>query len=146
MHYLRNALSYVSTDALRSELLTGLRDAWAAPTREEARSRLTRLIDTTREKKASAVADWLEESVDQTLAFYVLPPDHRQRLKSTNSVEHDHAEIRRRTRVVRIFPNDASLLRLTSALAIERNEKWMERRYLIMPEVPHSETELRQPA
>ncbi|MDQ3557129.1 MAG: transposase, partial [Gemmatimonadota bacterium] len=56
------------------------------------------------------------------------------------------AEIRRRTRVVRIFPNDASLLRLISALAIERNEKWMERRYLIMTEVPRPEVELRQSA
>jgi putative transposase len=146
VHYLRNAHTYVSTDALRSELLTGLRDAWAAPSREEARARLTRLIDTMRQKKAPAAADWLEDTVDQTLAFFVLPPEHRQRLRSTNSVEHDHAEIRRRTRVVRIFPNDASLLRLISALAVERNEKWMERRYLIMPEVPRSQDELRQPA
>lgn len=146
VHYVRNALSYVSTDALRSDLLTGLRDAWAAPTREEARARLARLIDTMRAKKAPAAADWLDETVDQTLAFFVLPPEHRQRLRSTNSVEHDHAEIRRRTRGVRIFPNDASLLRLISALAIERNEKWMERRYLIMPEVPRAEVELRQSA
>ncbi len=125
---------------------TGLRDAGAAPTREEARARLARLIDTMRAKKAPAAADWLDETVDQTLAFFVLPPEHRQRLRSTNSVEHDHAEIRRRTRVVRIFPNDASLLRLISALAIERNEKWMERRYLIMTEVPRPEVELRQSA
>lgn len=63
-----------------------------------------------------------------------------------NSVEHDHAEIRRRTRVVRIFPNDASLVRLASALAIERNEKWMERRYLAMAETPSAEPQLRQSA
>lgn len=147
VHYVRNALSHVSTDTLRTELLTGLRDAWAAPTREEARARVIRLIDTMREKKAPGVADWLEETVEQTLACFVLPAGmHRLRLRSTNSVEHDHAEIRRRTRVVRIFPNDASLVRLTSALAIERNEKWMERRYLSMPEAPRSETELRQMA
>ncbi len=100
-----------------------------------------------REKKAPGVADWLEETVEQTLACFVLPAGmHRLRLRSTNSVEHDHAEIRRRTRVVRIFPNEASVVRLTSALAIERNEKWMERRYLSMPEAPRSETELRQMA
>ncbi|MQA92669.1 MAG: IS256 family transposase [Gemmatimonas sp.] len=146
VHYLRNAHAYVSTDALRSELLTGLRDVWAAPTRKEARSRVTRLIDTLRERKAPSAADWLEETVDQTLAFFVLPEAHRKRLKSTNSVEHDHAEIRRRTRVVRIFPNEASLLRLISALAVERNEKWMERRYLKRSEATRSEAELRQPA
>lgn len=71
---------------------------------------------------------------------------HRLRLRSTNSVEHDHADVRRRTRVVRIFPNDASLVRLASALAMERNEQWMERRYFIMPDAPLSEPELRQSA
>lgn len=147
VHYVRNTLAHVSTETLRAELLTGLRDAWAAPTREEARSRVRRLIDAMREKKAPGVADWLEETVEQTLSCFVLPAGaHRLRLRSTNSVEHDHAEIRRRTRVVRIFPNDASLVRLTSALAMERNEKWMERRYLTMPEVSRSEVELRQSA
>jgi putative transposase len=147
VHYVRNALSHVSTDALRTDLITGLRDAWAAPTREEARARFTRLIDSMRARKVSTLADWLEETAEQTLACYDLPAGvHRLRLRSTNSVEHDHAEIRRRTRVVRIFPNDASLVRLASALAIERNEKWMERRYLGMPDAPPAATELRQSA
>src|SRR5215210_5283920 len=137
VHYMRNALSYVSSDALRAQLITGLRDVWDAPTREEAQARLRRLIDTLREKKLQKLADWLEETAEQTFACYDLPAGvHRQRLRSTNSVEHDHAEIRRRTRVVRIFPNDASLVRLASALAMERNEKWMERRYFNMPETP----------
>ncbi|HET7229298.1 MAG TPA: IS256 family transposase [Longimicrobium sp.] len=146
VHYMRNALSYVSTDAVRAELITGLRDAWAAPTREEARARIARLIDTMR-AKVPTLAEWLEETAEQTLACYELPAGvHRLRLRSTNSVEHDHADIRRRTRVVRIFPNDASLVRLASALAMERNEQWMERRYFIMPDAPQSEPELRQSA
>ena len=86
-------------------------------------------------------------TAEQTLACYTLPAGvHRLRLRSTNSVEHDHADIRRRTRVVRIFPNDASLVRLASALAMERNEQWMERRYFSMPDAPQSEPELRQSA
>lgn len=146
VHYMRNALSYVSTDAVRAELITGLRDAWAAPTREEARARITRLTDAMR-AKVPTLAEWLEETAEQTLACYELPAGvHRLRLRSTNSVEHDHADIRRRTRVVRIFPNDASLVRLASALAMERNEQWMERRYFIMPDAPQSEPELRQSA
>ena len=146
VHYMRNALSYVSTDAVRAELITGLRDAWAAPTREEARARITRLTDTIR-VKVPTLAEWLEETAEQTLACYTLPAGvHRLRLRSTNSAEHDHADIRRRTRVVRIFPNDASLVRLASALAMERNEQWMERRYFIMPDAPQSEPELRQSA
>jgi transposase-like protein len=147
VHYMRNALSYVSTDTVRTELITGLRDAWAAPTREEARARIARLTDKMRERKVPALADWLEETAERTLACYELPAGvHRLRLRSTNSVEHDHADIRRRTRVVRIFPNDASLVRLASALAMERNEQWMERRYFIMPDAPQSEPELRQSA
>jgi transposase-like protein len=65
----------------------------------------------------------------------------RKRLRSTNSVEHEHAEVRRRTRVVRIFPNEGSLIRLTTTLAIERNEQWSERRYLSMPARPRAEEE-----
>jgi putative transposase len=146
VHYMRNALSHVSTDALRDALITGLRDVWAAPTREEAQARLARLVDTLR-VKVPALAEWLEETAEQTLACYDLPAGvHRLRLRSTNSVEHDHAEIRRRTRVVRIFPNEASLVRLASALAIERNEQWMERRYFNMPEAPQAEAELRKSA
>jgi putative transposase len=146
VHYMRNALSYVSTDALRAELISGLRDAWAAHTREESRARLVRLADTLR-TKVPKLAEWLEETSEQTLACYELPAGvHRLRLRSTNSVEHDHADIRRRTRVVRIFPNDASLVRLASALAMERNEKWMDRRYFSMPEAPNTEVELRQSA
>lgn len=146
VHYMRNALSYVSTDAVRAELITGLRDAWAAPTREEARARLTRLIDALR-PKVPTLAEWLEETAEQTLTCYELPAGvHRLRLRSTNGVEHDHAEIRRRTRVVRIFPNDASLVRLASALAMERNEQWMERRYFAIPDAPQQTPELRQVA
>ena len=53
-------------------------------------------------------------------------------MRTTNGLEHEHSEIRRRTRVIRIFPNDESLIRLASALAIERNEQWSIRRYLLI--------------
>jgi putative transposase len=71
---------------------------------------------------------------------------HRLLLRTTNSIEHDHAEIRRRTRVVRTFPNEASLERLVTALAIERSEQWMERRYLTMSEDASQQTEARPSA
>lgn len=147
VHYVRNALSYVTTDALRAEVLTGLKDVWAAPSREEAEARLARRIDALRGSKAPKLAEWLEETAHETLACFSLPAGvHRTRLRTTNSIEHDHAEIRRRTRVVRIFPNEASLVRLTSALAIERNEQWMERRYLTLSEEAPKQSEARQSA
>jgi putative transposase len=113
VHYVRNALSYVSTDTYRA--------------------RLARITERYR-KSVPRLSGWLEETADTTLSCYVIDDPHaRKRLRSTNSIEHEHSEVRRRTRVVRIFPNDTSLIRLTTALAIERNEQWSERRYLSMP-------------
>jgi len=61
-----------------------------------------------------------------------VPAAHRKRLRSTNVLEGHNQELKRRTRVVRIFPNGASCLRLISALAIETNEEWLARPYLRM--------------
>lgn len=62
--------------------------------------------------------------------MYALPAGElRRKLRTTNSIEPEQGEMQRRTKVVRIFPNDASLLRLGTVLAIERNEQWLERRY-----------------
>jgi transposase-like protein len=131
VHYLRNVVAQVSSDATRSLIVNALKDAWSAPTKQEAEARIARLIGHV-QKKLPKLAGWLEETSHETLGFYALPPEHRRRLRTTNSIEHDHAEVRRRTRVVRIFPNEASLIRLTTALAIERNEQWLERCYLPM--------------
>lgn len=129
VHYLRNALSKVSSPRTQQQLLAALRDAWSASTRREAEARLARLVASVR-KPLPALATWLEETLPATLACYALVPRLQRRLRSTNSIELDHAEVRRRTRVIRIFPNEASLLRLGTALAIERNELWSQRRYI----------------
>lgn len=130
VHYLRNARSHVTSKALQGEVRDALRDCWAAPDRAEAEARLVRFVDRVR-PALPRLADWLEETFGDTLGFFSLPAgEHRRRLKTTNSVEHDHAEVRRRSRVIRIFPNEASLIRLLGALAMERNDQWLERRYL----------------
>ena len=128
VHYLRNAISRVSARGTQEQLLAALRDVWAAPTRADAEGRLTRLVAAVR-KRFPPLATWLEETAPATLEFFALATPVQRRLASTNSVELDHAEFRRRTRVIRIFPNEASLLRLGTALAIERNEVWSVRRY-----------------
>ena len=93
------------------------------------RGRLARLIGALR-PALPALAHWLEETAPATLACFLLPTRKaRLCLRSTNSVELDHAAVRRRTRVIRIFPNEASLLRLGTALAMDRNEAWSMRRY-----------------
>lgn len=128
VHYVRNALSRLSSRRHQQQLLAALRDVWAASSRPAAEGRLTRLVAAVR-KPLPTLATWLEETAPATLACYTLPPRVRTRLNSTNSIELDHAEVRRRTRVIRIFPNEASLLRLGTALAIERNDVWAIRRY-----------------
>ena len=103
-------------------------------TATQAKQRIRTLIETLQQTN-SKIANWLEESVEETLAVFELAtPSERQRLRTTNSIEHDHAEIRRRTRVVRIFPNEDSLVRLSTALAMERNDQWLRRRYLLVTE------------
>lgn len=128
VHYLRNALSKLSSVKHQQQLVAALKDVWAAPTRAQAEARLARLVAAVR-KPLPALAAWLEETAPATLNSVDLPRPARRSLSTTNSIEHDHAEVRRRTRVIRIFPNEASLLRLGTALAIERNELWSTRRY-----------------
>lgn len=69
--------------------------------------------------KYPKLCDWVEASIEETLSFYRLPREHHKHMKSTNMLERLNEEIKRRTHVVRIFPNEASCLRLIRALAVE---------------------------
>ena len=85
------------------------------------------------ESKYPRLCTWVEDTIEETLSFYSLPLGHHKHLKSTNMLERLNEEIRRRTRVVRIFPNEQSCLRLVRALAVEIHENWIEaHRYLDM--------------
>ena len=68
-------------------------------------------------------ADWLDETIEDTLACYAFPKAHHKRIRSTNSLERFNQELKRRTRVVRIFPNAAACLRLITAMSIEQSEE-----------------------
>lgn len=70
--------------------------------------------------------DWVESNIGETLTFYRLPRAHHKHLKSTNMLKRLNEEIKRRTRIVRIFPNPASCLRLIRALCVEMHETWLE--------------------
>ena len=85
---------------------------------------------------------WVEENVEETLTYYRLPRAHHKHMKSTNMLERLNQELKRRTLVVRIFPNSASCLRLTRALAIETHEGWLEAtRYLNMEHLKEAKKE-----
>lgn len=146
VHYLRNALSKVSSDALHARLRGALRDVWSATTREEACGRFTRVIAELR-AAAPRLADWLADTHDETLACYALTRDDvRRKLRSTNAVEGHHQVIRRRTRVIRIFPHEASLLRLLTALAIDQNDRWRHHRWIVEPTFAEEETPVQRSA
>jgi len=112
-------------------VLALLRSITEAPTREAAETALAATVATLTARYPE-VAALVEAAGPEILAVYTLPEAHRKRLRSTNMLERYNQELKRRTRVVRIFPNGASCLRLVCALAIETNEEWLERRYLRM--------------
>ena len=84
------------------------------------------------ESRYPRLTDWVEENIGETLTFYRLPRQHHKHMKSSNLLERLNEEIKRRTRVVRIFPNPASCRRLVLALCVETHETWLEdHRYIL---------------
>ena len=82
-------------------------------------------------KRYAKLCAWVEENIEETFSFYRLPRQHHKNLKSTNMLERFMEEIKRRTLLVRIFPDEASCLRLIRAVAAEQHEEWLEgSRYL----------------
>ena len=131
VHFQRNALRHLPQRRHWPDLLDALRDCWAAPTRAEAERRAAALVARVHPMRPE-LARWLEANVPDTFGYYSLPePEARRRLRSTNILERAHEEVRRRTRVIRVFPSEASFLRLASALALDFNDGWAKRRYLI---------------
>ena len=137
VHYARNLVGMVGF-ARRKELAADLRAIFAATSREQALQIASSVAQKWRsEKGATKVADHLEEHVEEEcLSCLAFPESHRRRVRTTNSLERSNQEIKRRTRVVRIFPNKEACLRLVSALAVEQSEEWLTgRRYLNMEEL-----------
>jgi transposase-like protein len=130
VHFVRNVLARVSQRE-RVRVVALLRAITQSPTVEEARQRLGEAAEALR-VRYPRVAQLLEEQGEEMLTVYQVPPAHRKQLCSTNMLERYQQELRRRTRVVRIFPSEGSCLRLVTALAIETSEEWLVRRYLRM--------------
>jgi putative transposase len=134
VHFARNLLGRVGRQD-RARLAEDLRAVFAAPDIAQAHATVHRCAERWRVSHP-AVATMLEEELDACLACHHLPAAHRLRVRTTNGLERLNQELKRRTRVVRIFPNRASLLRLVSALAMEQSEEWVSgRRYLDMEQL-----------
>jgi putative transposase len=129
VHFLRNALDYLPRKA-DDDCLQELRWMYERRNVEEARRDLKQWLEKWAAKYPKLCA-WVETNIEETWTFYRLPLMHHKHLKSTNLLERFNQEIKRRTLVVRIFPNEASCLRLVRAVAAEQHEEWMEgSRYL----------------
>jgi putative transposase len=124
VHFLRNALDHLPRKA-NDDCLTELRWLYDCRDAAEARQHLRRWLDHWSPKHAKLCA-WVEENIEQTWTFYRQPREHHKHIKSTNLLERLNQEIKRRTHVVRIFPNHQSCLRLIRALASEQHEEWLD--------------------
>ena len=128
-HLTRNVLD-AAPKAVQSELRVRLRPIFEAPDRATAQTLFEALVDDFSARAPRALAT-LEDGLDDALAVLQLPEPLRQRLRTTNGVERLNAEIRRRERVIRIFPNRDSALRLLGAVLLEHHEAWITgKRYL----------------
>jgi putative transposase len=122
-HLQQNAVAYVPKVDMRSEVADDLRGVFNAPDANEA-DRLLKLAADKYRSKAPKLADWMERSVPEGLTVFTRPTAHRRRLRTSNMLERLKKEIKRRTRVATLFPNEASLLRLVSAVLAEVDEEW----------------------
>ena len=131
-HLQRNVVAYVPQAAMRREVARAVRGVFNAPDRETAERASAQVAERYR-KRAPRLAAWLEETVPEALAVFDLPEPHRRLLRTVNSLENLNKQIKRRTSVAALFPNEQALLRLVSAVLAETSEEWETGRiYLAM--------------
>lgn len=122
-HLQQNALHHCPKVALRPQLAADLRLVFDASSRSEADAKLRALV-AKHQSCAAPLAAWLEANVPEALTVFLRPPEQRLRLRTSNLLENLNKQIRRRTRVVALFPNTDSLLRLVAAITSELSDDW----------------------
>ena len=122
-HLQQNAMQYVPKVAMREQVGDDLRNVFNAPDRSEAERQLQLLVRKYA-KSAPKLVAWLETDLPEGLTVFGLPAAHRRKMRTTNMLERINKELKRRTRVATLFPNEASTLRLVSAVLSEITEDW----------------------
>jgi putative transposase len=122
-HLMRNALAHVPREEMKPQVMDDLRSVLDSADEHAAGEQLGRVVRKY-QKTAPRLAEWMEENVPESFAVFRLPPAHRQRLRTTNMLERINRELKRRTRVATLFPNEVSLLRLVTAVLMELSEEW----------------------
>lgn len=134
-HFLTNARDMVRKSEQKA-LTIDLHSIFDAPSLEHARRRLAEVLDHWRAGH-EALADWLEENIEDCFSYFQFPAAYRVQLRTTNMIERNNEELGRRSDVIRVFPNPESCLRLMTALAMDRADEWAEakRPYLDIKEL-----------
>jgi len=122
-HLQQNASQYVPRQGMKREVAADIRAIFNAADRDQAEVQLRKTVEKY-SQSASRLANWLEGNIPEGLIVFSFPEEHRRRIRTVNSLERVCLEIRRRTRVAGIFPNEASCLRLVSAQLMEISETW----------------------
>jgi putative transposase len=129
-HLQQNAQAYVPRKEMQSEVAADIRMIFDAPDRATAEAYLVKVAEKYR-TSASRLSEWMTGNLPDGLTVFAFPASYRRFLRTTNGVERLHREVRRRARVVSIFPNPASCLRLVSAVLAEISEEWLTGRTYI---------------
>lgn len=123
-HLQQNASGYVPRQEMKAAVASDIRAIFTAPDETEAK-RLLGLFADRYKSKAPRLSAWALEALPQGFTVFALPEAHRRRLRTTNALERVNKEIKRRTRVATLFPNEASCERLVTAVIMEISEEWM---------------------
>ena len=126
-HLQQNAQAYVPRIGMRTQVAADIRSVFNAPNLAEAERFLSQLVDRYTDC-APKLAVWAEENIPEGLTVFHFPSNHWRRIRTSNSVERLNREIRRRSRVATLFPNEASCLRLVTAVVMEISEEWQTNR------------------
>lgn len=131
-HVQQNAQKYVPRQSMKREVAEAIRGVFNALNRQEAERQLDLLIESYQDK-APKLAAWATIAIPEALTVFEFPEAHRRRIRTSNMVERLNKELKRRTRVATLFPNEDSCLRLVSAVAMEISDEWETGRlYLTM--------------
>lgn len=123
-HLQQNAQKYVPKKDLKKKVASSIRSIFNAPNREEAESMLERTI-LEYQKEAPSLSEWMGKNLAEGFTVFSFPESHRKYLRTSNISERLNKEIKRRTRVATIFPNEDSCLRLVTAIVMEVSEEWI---------------------
>ena len=132
-HLQRNAAAYVPKIDMRAKVAEDIRSILTAPSREEAERMLELTVDNYR-GCASRLASWMQSALPEGFTIFMLPQRYQRRLRTTNMLERVNKAVKRRTRVATLFPNEASLLRLATAMLMEISEDWETGKVYLKPE------------